>query len=142
MEARGAILMAGLLLLGADALASSDIFRCVAPGGRITYQQIPCPNDSAERVIDVPSEYPEIDRAARDRLFQREAALDARLMKQAELDTALRIAREDRLARESEARTRSTPNEAAPLFFVGQQFRLLRPLPRFHPRPRTHDRPL
>src|SRR5713226_8498839 len=96
MGARGAMLMAGLLL-ATDALASSDVFRCTAPGGRVTYQQIPCPADSAERVVDVPSQYPEVDRAARERLFQREAALDARLLKREELDTAVRIAREDRL---------------------------------------------
>src|SRR2546426_7258673 len=118
MEARGAILIAGLLLIAADADASADVFRCAAPGGAITYQQIPCPNDSAERVIDVPSDYPDVDRAARERLFQREAALDARLLKREELDTAVRIAREARLARENEAR--GQPMEAAPVYFIGQ----------------------
>jgi len=140
MEARGAILIAGLLLLATDAPASSDVFRCTAPGGRITYQEIPCPNDNAERVIDVPSHFPEIDRAARDRLFQREAALDARQLKREELDAALRIAREERLGRDAEVR-QAAMVDAAPLYLIGQPLRPLRPFPlRHHLRP--HERPL
>jgi hypothetical protein len=142
MQARGAVLIAGLLLLATDALAASEIFRCAAPGGGITYQQLPCPDASAGRVIDVPSQYPEIDRAARERLFQREAALDARLMKREELDAALRIAREDRLARESEALARRQAMEAPPVYFVAQPYRLPRAPLRHHSRPRPHDRPL
>ena len=53
--------------------------------------------------VDIPSSFPDANALERERLFQREAALDARLLKRAEIDAAERIAREDRLAREREA---------------------------------------
>jgi hypothetical protein len=84
------------------AAAAEPIVRCTGADGGVTYQQQPCPPAAASRVVTVPSEFPGPDTAERDRLFQREAALDARLLKRAELDTAERIAREERLARERE----------------------------------------
>src|ERR1700752_3877729 len=113
MDTRGSLLMAASLLLATGALASPGISRCTAPGGGVTYQEIPCPNDSAQRAVDIPTEYPEVNREARERLFQREAALEARQLEREKMDTALRIAREDRLAREAEAR-QPAPAEAAP----------------------------
>ena len=115
MEARGPLLMAGLLLLAADGLAAQAIYRCAGPGG-VTYQEIPCPNGTAERVTDIPAQYPEIDREARERLFAREAALDARNLKREEMDTALRIAREERWAREREAEARQVM-ESLPVYY-------------------------
>jgi len=118
MEARGPLLMAGLLFLAADALAAQAIYRCTSKAGGITYQEIPCPDGNAERVTDIPADYPEINREARDRLFQREAALDARKLKQEEMDTALRIAREDRWAREAEANARAREvMETLPVYY-------------------------
>ena len=147
MEARGALLIAGFLIFAAEAFASSGIFRCTSPGGGVTYQEIPCPNDSAQRVTDIPTQYPAVDREARERLFQREAALDARQLKREELDTALRIAREERLAREAEARQPPVV-ETVPIYVLARPLRL-RPLPPrhqlhvpFHSRPRGTDRPL
>jgi|SRR5690242_12037125 len=143
MDSRGSFLMAASLLLATGALASPGIYRCTAPGGGVTYQEIPCPNDSAQRATDIPTEYPEVNREARERLFQREAALEARQLEREKMDTALRIAREDRLAREAEAR-QPAPVEAAPFYLVTQPPRL-RPFParvRPHLRPRGHDRPL
>ena len=122
--------------------AAADVFRCTAPGGHVTYQEIPCPNDSAERVIALPEQFPEINREARERLFQREAALEARQLEREKMETALRIAREDRLAREAEAK-QLAPAAAEPFYLVAQPLRL-RPIPprlRAHGR-RAHDRPL
>ena len=146
MDARGSILMAASLLLAMGALASPGIYRCTGPGGRVTYQEIPCPNDSAQRATDIPTEYPEVNREARERLFQREAALEARQLEREKMDTALRIAREERLAREAEAK-QLAPADATPFYLVAQPLRF-HPLPprfRMHGqphRPRTHDRPL
>ena len=61
------------------------------------------------------------------------------------MDTALRIAREERLAREAEAKPLA-PADATPFYLVAQPLRF-HPLPRFRMhgqphRPRTHDRPL
>ena len=71
MDARGSVLMAASLLLAMGALASPGIYRCTGPGGHVTYQEIPCPNDSAQRATDIPTEYPEVNREARERLSAR-----------------------------------------------------------------------
>ena len=52
--------------------------------------------------MDIPSQFPDVNRVERERLLAREAALDARLLKRAEVDAAERIARDDRIARERE----------------------------------------
>src|SRR5262249_31375634 len=125
MRAMKALVVAGLVCLATPALA--DVFRCTAPGGGVTYQEVRCPNDNAERVLVRPDPFPEVNREARERLFQREAALEARQLEREKMDTALRIAREDRLAREAEAK-QLAPADAAPLYLVVQPLRL-RPLP-------------
>jgi hypothetical protein len=91
----------GMLTSAASAFAASaPILRCTGPDGAVSYQQQPCPAAAATRIVPVPSAYPEADPSERERLFRREAALDARMLKRAQLDTAERIAREERLARE------------------------------------------
>lgn len=57
--------------------AHAEIFRCTAPGGTVTYQEIPCPASAPGRATDIPVAYPEINRAERERLLQREQALAA-----------------------------------------------------------------
>ena len=61
----------------------------------------------------------------RDRLLQREAALDARILKRAELDSAERIARDDRISREAtlQAMMERDRAEAAPMFVVARPLR-------------------
>lgn len=83
--------------------AAAQIYRCRAPGGAVTYQEIPCAEGDG-RALDIPTAYPEPDRAGRDRLLRREAELDARLLRRAEIDARVQIAREERLAREAELR--------------------------------------
>jgi hypothetical protein len=82
--------------------AAAEIFRCTSERGAITYQEIPCPAAAQAATLDIPSQFPEVNRAERERLLAREAALEARLLKRAEIDAAERIARDDRLARERE----------------------------------------
>lgn len=88
-------------LVAAAVPASAEIFRCVAPGGAVSYQEIPCEAGAHASVVPIPTSFPDYI-AARDRLAAREAAADARLLKRLELETAERIARDERLAREAE----------------------------------------
>ena len=90
-------LFAVLALAGTSATAS-EIHRCTSSRGEVTYQQVPCASGTESRAMELV--FPEVNREARDRLLQREAALDARLLKRAEIDAAERIAREERLGRE------------------------------------------
>ena len=59
--------------------AHAEVFRCTSATGAVSYQEMPCPADQSVRRVDVPESYPAADVAERDRLFQREAALDRRL---------------------------------------------------------------
>lgn len=120
--------IAAALVVLASSSASAAIFRCTGADGSVTYQEAVCPAEAVVKVVNVPSSYPPPDREARDRLFQREAALEARLLKRAELDTAERIAREDRLARE--AARQPDLVTALPVFVVGRMPFPARPLHR------------
>jgi hypothetical protein len=73
--------------------AHADVFRCTSSAGAVTYQETPCAADQAARVVDVPERYPAANLAERDRLFQREAALDRRLEAERERWTREAIAR-------------------------------------------------
>jgi len=88
---------------GVSAASAGAIFRCKAPGGSVTYQEVACDAASDGGAVAIPTSFPDVNLAERDRLLQREAALDARNLRRAELDTAERIAREDRLARQADA---------------------------------------
>jgi hypothetical protein len=101
MRTKRALLAAALLGLAANAAAASEIHRCRAPGGSITYQEQPCPAASEAETVSIPLSYPD-HTAERDRLMQREAAMDARLLKRLEIEAAERIARDTRIARERE----------------------------------------
>jgi hypothetical protein len=93
---KASLLLAGLALCALPATA--EIYRCTAKGGAVTYQQIPCPGSENGTVLDVPASYPAADAQERERLFQREAALDRRLE-----------AERERLSRESIARALQPP---------------------------------
>ena len=81
-------------------VGAASIYRCALPTG-IEYQEMPCETGASERSVKV-QDYPPVNLLERDRLLQREAALDARLLKRAEIDASERIAREARWAREAE----------------------------------------
>ena len=83
------------------ALAGGPVYRC-ASAGSVTFQQVPCASAAEERAMELP-EYPPANLLERDRLLQREAALDARMLRRAEIDAQERIAREARRARDAEA---------------------------------------
>jgi len=88
-----------IFLLAAAPAWAGQVFRCTQAGGAVAYQELPCSPGTVETSWQTPA-FPEVNTAERDRLMQREAALDARLLKRAEIDAAERIAREARRERE------------------------------------------
>ncbi|APV49288.1 hypothetical protein BWI17_06085 [Betaproteobacteria bacterium GR16-43] len=75
------------------ALAASGVYKCIGSDGRISYQEMPCPESRDSQPMALPTEFPAIDTAARDRLLEREAALDRRLEAQRDRLTAEAIAK-------------------------------------------------
>ena len=86
-----AILM--LAMAPAAQAASSEIFRCTAPNGSVTYQQFPCATPGAVQAVEIALSFPDPDSAQRDRLCEREAALDKRLEAMRDRLTAESVAR-------------------------------------------------
>src|SRR6476659_3854955 len=72
-------LLSALLLAGLP--AGAGIYRCTDAAGAVTYQEIPCPASSEGRATNLPTDFPEVDRAERDRLLQRADAAEARLLR-------------------------------------------------------------
>lgn len=118
------VLLAAMLLgLTADAVAAGEIYRCKSPGGTVGYQQQPCAQPGDGDVVGIATIYPD-HTGARDRLMQREAAMDARLLKRLEIEAAERIARDERIAREAalqaeRERTERERAQSTPAFIVG-----------------------
>jgi hypothetical protein len=104
--------------------AGAQIYRCSA-GGSVTYQEIPCPATADAATMPIGADFPTVNLLERDRLLRREAALDARILKRAELDSAERIARDDRIAREAtlQAQMERERNEAATYYVVARPLR-------------------
>jgi hypothetical protein len=100
---KGRILLLALVALSPP-IAAAEIFRCVAPGGAVTYQEIPCGGSHSESRPAIPSEYPPVNEAERTRLFTREAALDRRLEARRERETREMMARAEREAEAERAR--------------------------------------
>lgn len=101
MPLRTLAILAALSLPG---VALGDIVRCVAPGGAVTYQSVPCDGAHLETRPPIPSEFPPANTAERERLLAREAALDRRLEARRDRETQEAIARAERQAREELAR--------------------------------------
>ena len=57
--------------------AAADIYRCASPRGAVSYQELPCHGEGGK--TDLPTNFPEVNLAARETLLQREAALERRL---------------------------------------------------------------
>ena len=130
---RSVTLVAACLALAVPLGAAGQIVRCAGPDGRVTYQEVPCVDASAERKVGIPVAYPPPNQAERDRLLAREAALDRRLEAERDRwqhDAALRAAREER---ELE-RARLAAIEAQ----AQQQYAIAYPYWRPHPSRRHH----
>jgi hypothetical protein len=110
-------LLAILATLASAGVQAAAVYRCTDSGGAVTYQELPCSAGAAERTWEV--SFPPANTTERERLLQREAALDARMLKRAELDTAERIAREARYAQEAalEAERERAKATESPYFY-------------------------
>ena len=82
--------LAAAVLSAAPALA---VYKCRAPEGSLTYQELPCAGSEQALEARIPSDFPVPNLAERDRTLQREAALDRRLEAQRDRLTAESIAR-------------------------------------------------
>jgi len=129
------------LVLAPLALAAqAQIYRCTGSKGAVTYQEIPCGQAEQARTMDIPAAFPEANAAERNRLLQREAALDARLLERARIESAERVANAELATREREAKAAREAAELAaqqpvyPAYVVGPAYR--------GPRVRHHQAPL
>ena len=107
-----AFLAAAALAAVALQAGAGSIYRCTGPGG-VTYQETACAGEDTGGPANIPTAYPDFNVVERDRLLQREALLDSRLLKRAEIESNERIARDDRAAREMEAKARIAEAEAS-----------------------------
>ena len=116
-----AVAVSGLAL---PAFAANDIFRCQTRQGGVSYQQGPCEDDSLGGPSGIAAEYPPVNTAERDRIFEREAAMYQRLEAQRE-----------RLSKEAMVRTATAapaPEPAVEMIPVIVGARPYRPWNRVH----------
>lgn len=124
--------------------ASASIYRCTEPGGGITYQETACAGVATGGTVNIPTAYPDYNVGEHERILQREALLDERLLRRNAIDSAERIAREDRAAREKEAEARIAEADAQaagggyPFFAAGRPFAGRHPP--HHSQPKSRDR--
>jgi hypothetical protein len=132
MAAHRMVLGAALLLLAAGAHAS-DVWRCTAPDGGVSYQQFPCPASTHESAVPVRSAWPAVNTAERERVLRREAELLARLEAQRERLSREAIARQALASRENSTTEESSP----PQYVIGWP---VRPVKLLHRPTRPHPR--
>jgi len=144
MRVRQTLLLVGLATAVVQAGAAA-ISRCTGPDGAVTYQETACAGVATGGTVNIPTAYPDYNVVEHERILQREALLDERLLRRAAIDSAERIARDDRAAREKEAAAQLALAEAQaaaaggiPYFVAG------RPFARQHhrPHPNSQRRPL
>ena len=131
MKIRVSVWSAALLMAAHAGGAGAEIYRCIA-GSSVSYQEFPCPDSSSAATMPIRADFPAVNLLERDRLLQREAALDARILKRAEIDASERIARDDRISRELtlQAQLERERAEAASYYMVGRPFLGRRAVPR------------
>ncbi|HUL56519.1 MAG TPA: hypothetical protein VLT60_05940 [Usitatibacter sp.] len=122
------------LALSLPALGANDIFRCSAKGGAVSYQQMPCDESTVGDRANVPTEFPPVNTAERERLLAKEEALYRRLEARRDREIqemALRDAAAERaLERERLAAQQQQDTLVAyPAYLVGYPLR-----PRIQPR--------
>ena len=106
-----ALFLIAMGLAAAFVANAASIYRCATPKG-IAYQEFPCEAGAAEKSMPA-ADFPAVNDTERNRLLDREAALDARMVKRAEIDASERIAREARWAREAELEAERERSKAA-----------------------------
>jgi hypothetical protein len=125
-----------LSLIAAYPAAAVPIFRCTdAFGGSVSYQEAPCAT-AAGGATTIPTQFPDYA-GPRDRLAAREAAVDARLLERMRIESAERIARDERMARQAQLeaeRERSQATDAWVPVYGGPVYARPGHRARVHPR--------
>ena len=97
------LLALGLLAISLD-LTAAGIYRCTSPGGGVTYQETACAGpDAGGLAKNIPTSFPEVNTAERDRVLRAVALLDQRELQRAEIDSRERIAYAELAQRQREA---------------------------------------
>lgn len=128
------------ILAFASVQAGAQIYRCKDAAGAVTYQEVACAGTEQGGTTNIPSVFPEANTSERNRLLQREAALDARLLERARIESAERVAQSELATREKEAKAMREAAELAaqqpvyPAYVTGPAYR--------GPRVRHHQAPL
>jgi hypothetical protein len=91
-----------LIVVSWPGVAPAQVIRCESADGAVTYQQEPCRGSERESRPAIPTTFPPVNDAERDRLLAREAALDRRLEARRDRESREAIARAERQAREAE----------------------------------------
>jgi len=122
---RRELLALGLLALSVD-LAAAGIYKCTSPSGSVSYQETACEGAQSGGVASIPTSFPEVNTAERERLLRQVALLEQRELRRYEIDSNERIAMADIAAREREAQmmaaAQSDPGSygyAMPVYAVG-----------------------
>jgi len=132
------VCLAAILAL-ASVQAGAQIYRCKDAAGAVTYQEVACAGTEQGGTTKIPSVFPDVNTSERNRLLQREAALDARLLERARIESAERVAQSELATREKEAKAMREAAELAaqqpvyPAYVAGPVYR--------GPRVRHHQAP-
>ncbi len=118
-----------LILAAGTAAAAAPIYRCDSPKGT-SYQEFPCEAQDLGGATSLPTAFPESNKEERDRILARDASLDERMLRRQAIDSAERIARDDRIAREKEAEAQLAMAEAMSMSAYGVPVGWVRPQPR------------
>jgi len=116
------LLAVGVLLMSLPA-GAAGIYRCTSASGAVTYQEIACEGGATGGVSNIPTSFPEVNTAERDRVLQQAAALEARNLRRYEIDSNERVAMADIAARErsSQAASAAQSADAYPVYaFAGR----------------------
>lgn len=115
-----AVTLAIPLLAATLPVTGAEVFRCVV-GSSVSYQEFPCADGMKEVKLDLPQSFPEVNTEGRNRLSQREAALDARLEAERERLSREEIARKQAAAQVASAQAlASAPTE--PVYYAAYPY--------------------
>jgi Domain of unknown function (DUF4124) len=122
------LLALGFLVMSLPA-AAAGIYRCTSPSGGVTYQEVACDGATSGGLSGIPTSFPEVNTAERERLLHQVALMEERELKRYAIDSQERIAQSDIAAREREAQALAAAQTGdgygGPYYFAGGGGRLI-----------------
>ncbi len=111
------------LLMMTFPVAAAGIYRCTSPAGGVTYQETACEGAASGGLSAIPTSFPEVNTAERERLMQQVALMEERELKRYEIDSRERVAQSDIAARERESEAAAAQaNDSYGYGYVGPYF--------------------